>query len=363
MAEGSPPRFAPGFLVSLAAIPRKKSASEHHFQGILAEHRPFSRRSVFPEATYLARNSLHQQVVVRDSGEPPLEGATWASVTHFPALPHAGPPILHTSQLCSGPAGPRRLWSRGKGNLCPGPAREGAWWGSSGKGERTGGEPVTTDLGERDVTHLRDLFAILRVPHRRGLGGDAGQPPPASGECFRAPTLPPTARLPLPGHRARNARPRRGRTKGRTDTRPPGPQRRSYPRPGPVRDAPNMSAGALPPSAGPSRRLSASSPQAPTPARSPQQAALQGSQEPPAGFCPLRRISRPASLQSRRLNLRTRPRTSLAGAAAREDGGRGAESARGGGRGRGAGSRAWNSRESGRSREPTGGGRGSRALR
>lgn len=67
----------------------------------------------------------------------------------------------------------------------------------------------------------------------------------------RPATLPPIPRLPLPGHRARNARPRRGRTEGRTDTRPrsasaaptPGPaqsgtpptcqQARSRPRPAP----------------------------------------------------------------------------------------------------------------------------------
>lgn len=83
-----------------------------------------------------------------------------------------------------------------------------------------------------------------------------------------------------------------------------------------------MSAGALPPSAGPSRRLSASSPRAPTPALFPQRATLQGSRTP-AGFCPHRRISRLASLKSRRLNLRTRPRTSLAAAAARGGSGAG----------------------------------------
>ncbi|XP_042829037.1 translation initiation factor IF-2-like [Panthera tigris] len=71
-------------------------------------------------------------------------------------------------------------------------------------------------------------------------------------------------------------------------------------------------AASQPPSCGPS-----SAPRlAPTPTLTPQRAALQGSQ-PPAGFCPHRRISRPASLKSRRLNLRTRPRTSLAVAAAR----------------------------------------------
>lgn len=73
---------------------------------------------------------------------------------------------------------------------------------------------------------------------------------------------------------------------------------------------------APPASQPPCRGPSAAPPREPTPALSPQRAALQGSQ-PPAGFCPHRRISRPASLKSRRLNLRTRPGTSLAVAAAR----------------------------------------------
>lgn len=79
---------------------------------------------------------------------------------------------------------------------------------------------MPTGLSERDVTHLRDLFAILQVPHRHGLGGDAVQPPPASSECPLSPTLQPLPSLPLRGDREWNARPRQGRTEGRTTTRP-----------------------------------------------------------------------------------------------------------------------------------------------
>lgn len=74
--------------------------------------------------------------------------------------------------------------------------------------------------GEGDVTHLRDLFAILQVPHRRRLGGDAVQPPPASGECSFSPTLPPLHSLTLRGDRVRNSSSRQSRTEGRTETRP-----------------------------------------------------------------------------------------------------------------------------------------------
>lgn len=77
---------------------------------------------------------------------------------------------------------------------------------------------------DQDVTHLRDLFAILQVPHRRGLGGDAGQPPPASGESSRSPTLPPLPSLLFPGGRSGTQAPDRARrdglTEGRTATRP-----------------------------------------------------------------------------------------------------------------------------------------------
>lgn len=122
------------------------------------------------------------------------------------------------------PAGPKRLWSSGKDNLCPG--RGGPGGEAAGK-ERESEPRLPTRLGERDVTHLRDLFAILQVPHRRGLGGDAVQPPPASGERSFSLTLPPLASLPLRGDRVRNASPRQGRTEGRRGRpRPaPGPQR------------------------------------------------------------------------------------------------------------------------------------------
>lgn len=157
----------------------KKRASEHHVQGIPAEHRHFSLRSgVFPPQKQLTWwETLRQGVAVRDDGENPLQGATlWLPNTlvptsaHVTAVPGAG-----------GPAGPGRPWRsprEGKGGS-PGPGRP--WRGkerASGAGRRR------QTWAKRDVTHLRDLFAILRVPHRRGLGGDAGQPPPASGECF-----------------------------------------------------------------------------------------------------------------------------------------------------------------------------------
>lgn len=187
---------------------------------------------------------------------------------------------------------------------------------------------MPTGLSERDVTHLRDLFAILQVPHRRGLGGDAAQPPPASSERSSSPTLRPLSSPPVRGDREWNARPRQGRTQGRRDggaDRDPPPARSAAPSPGPARSGTPptcQQARSRPPPAPPAAsqplhsRPSSAPRRAPTPALSPQRAALQGSQ-PPAGFCPHRRISRPASLKSRRLNLRTRPRTSLAVAAAR----------------------------------------------
>lgn len=117
---------------------------------------------------------------------------------------------------------------------------------------------------------------------------------------------------------------RAGWRDGGADRDPP-PARGATPSPGPPRSGmpptcqqahsrspPTPPAASQPPCCGPS-----SAPRrAPTPTLTPQGATLQGSQ-PPAGFCPHHRISRPASLKSRRLNLRTRPRTSLAVAAAR----------------------------------------------
>lgn len=145
----------------------------------------------------------------------------------------------------------------------PLPRPERAWWGSSAKGKRIWAEAVPTGLGERNVTHLRDLFAILQVPHRRGLGGDAVQPPPASGECSFPSTLPPIPRLPLRGHEVRNASPAGARRReGGTDRDPP-PAHSTVPSPGQAssgmtptcqqarsRPPPAPPAGSLPPSRG-----------------------------------------------------------------------------------------------------------------
>lgn len=222
--------------------------------------------------------------------------------------------------------------------------------GTSGKEQRAGAQTGPLGPGRENVTHLRDLFAILQVPHRRGLGGDAGQPPPASGECSLSETLPPLSPLLPSGGRQRKAGPVRSWTEGRTKD----PLLLAAARPGQgcphyVRRRAPALRPPLPPPPPPLRRCrpGAAPSRAPTPALSPQRAALQHSQSP-AGFCPHRRISRLASLKSRRLNLRTRPRTSLAGAGARGGGrvGGGAGRARSaeGGAG-GAGSRDWNSRE------------------
>ena len=186
---------------------------------------------------------------------------------------------------------------------------------------------MPTGLGERDVTHLRDLFAILQVPHRRGLGGDAGQPPPASGECSFSPTLP--RRFPRSrseADRVRNAGPRQGRTEGRRGgPRPaPGPQLCFLAPALPGQGCPqhvSRRAPALPWPLPPPLSLLASVParlcRGRRPPPSPRSGQLCRTRSLPAGFCPHRRISRPASLKSRRLNLRTRPRTSLAVVAAR----------------------------------------------
>lgn len=214
---------------------------------------------------------------------------------------------------------------------CPG--LRGPAWGPAGKdGERAGAQTGPLGPGRGRVTHLRDLFAILQVPHRRGLGGDAGQPPPASGECSLSETLPPLPPLLPSGGRQRKAGPVRSGTEGRTKD----PLLLAAARPGQGcphhvrRRAPALRPPLPPPPPPPPPRRcrpGAAPSRAPTPALSPQRAALQHSQ-PPAGFCPHRRISRLASLKSRRLNLRTRPRTSLAGAAARGGGGRGARARR-----------------------------------
>lgn len=135
---------------------------------------------------------------------------------------------------------------------------------------------------------------------------------------------PPAASLAPSPRRPRVERTSPAGQDGGADRDPP-PARSTAPSPGPARSGmpptcqqarsrprPAPPAASQPLLSGPSSALR----RAPTPALTPQRAALQGSQ-PPAGFCPHRRISRPASLKSRRLNLRTRPRTSLAVAAAR----------------------------------------------
>lgn len=149
---------------------------------------------------------------------------------------------------------------------------------------------------------------------------------------------PPAASLAPSPRRPRVERTSPAGQDGGADRDPP-PALSAAPSPGPARSGipPTcQQAHSRPPPAPPSasqplRSGPSSAPrQEPTPALTPQRAALQGSQSP-AGFCPHRRISRPASLKSRRLNLRTRPRTSLAVAAAR--GGTGA--------GRGERARLW----------------------
>lgn len=140
-------------------------------------------------------------------------------------------PTLHTSRLRSGQWAEAAVGQR-EGKLLPRPwrARVGAGGKLSGNRKGIWAEAVPKGLGKRDVTHLRDLFAILQVPHRRGLGGDASQPPPASGESSFSPTLP--RRFPRSrseADRVRNAGPRQDRTEeGRGGPRPaPGPQYRS----------------------------------------------------------------------------------------------------------------------------------------
>lgn len=101
--------------------------------------------------------------------------------------------------------------------------------GTSRKGQRARAEPGPLGRGRGGGTHLRDLFAILQVPHRRGLGGDAGQPPPAWGECSLSETHPPLPPLLPSGSRERNAGPVRsgpGATEGqRGGPRPAAPSR------------------------------------------------------------------------------------------------------------------------------------------
>lgn len=203
--------------------------------------------------------------------------------------------------------------------------------GTSRKGQRARAETGPLGRGRGDGTHLRDLFAILQVPHRRGLGGDAGQPPPAWGECALSETHPPLTPLLPSGGRESGTQAPTGQ--GQAGLRDRGADqdplllaaaRPGQGCPGHVRSRAPALRPPLPPPPPPPRscRPCAAPSRAPTPALSPQRAALQHSQ-PPAGFCPHRRISRPASLKSRRLNLRTRPRTSLAGAAARRGAGAG----------------------------------------
>lgn len=120
--------------------------------------------------------------------EPPYaavsSGRLQAKERPLGSVPHDGPDSPG-GRMRSG-RGPTPVWGSGKENLRPGP---------SGPERGTGGQgPLGPGRGD-DVTHLRDLFAILQVPHRRGLGGDAGQPPPASGERSLSETLPPL----LPG--------------------------------------------------------------------------------------------------------------------------------------------------------------------
>jgi hypothetical protein len=135
-------------------------------------------------------------------------------------------------------SGPRRGCAQGTertwGTAGRGGPREGA---EQKKGKLgIGAQTAPTGLGGgRDVTHLRDLFAILQVPHRRGLGGDAGQPPPASGECSFSPTLPPLASLLSRGGRVRNTSPRQDRTDGRRGGPRPAPSLGAAPSPGPAR--------------------------------------------------------------------------------------------------------------------------------
>lgn len=94
---------------------------------------------------------------------------------------------------------------------------------------------MATGLGGRNVTHLRDLFAILQVPHRRGLGGDAVQPPPASGESSYSPTLPPLLSFPLRGDRSETQVPGRAGQRDSGADRDPPPVRSAAPSPGPAR--------------------------------------------------------------------------------------------------------------------------------
>lgn len=284
-------------------------------------------------------------------------------------------PTLHTSRLRSGQRAETAVAQR-EGKLLPWPRRAqvGAGGDLSGKGKGIWAEAVPTGLGERDVTHLRDLFAILQVPHRRGLGGDAGQPPPASGECSFSPTLP--RRFPRSrseADRVRNAGPRQGRTEGRRGgPRPaPGPQRCFLAPARPVQGCPQHV----------SRRAPALSRPLPPP--------LSLLAVVPARLCRGRRpppsprsgqLCRARSLLQgfvRTAESRAQPPSRAAvwicargpephwlwrpHAGGR---GRGGESARDLGRGWGAGSRDWNSRESGKELGASGCGRrpGSKVL-
>lgn len=242
-------------------------------------------------------------------------------------------------------------------------AREGPEWGPAGK-DRARAETGPLGRGRGGGTHLRDLFAILQVPHRRGLGGDAGQPPPAWGECSLSETHPPLPPLLHLGGRERNAGPVRsgpGATEGqRGGPRPAAPSR------GPAR--PGMpwtcqEACSRPPPAPPAASSSTSASELPALRGSvtgadPRPLPAASSSAALAASC--RVLSAPPNLAP---SLPQEPPFESAHAAPNligwsgraQGGGGGAASARAaeGGAG-GAGSQEWNSRDSGSAAAPWG---------
>lgn len=240
------------------------------------------------------------------------------------------------------------------------------------KGQRARVEVGPLGRVRGDGTHLRDLFAILQVPHRRGLGGDAGQPPPAWGQCSLSETHPPLPRLLPSGGRERKAGPVRSGLRDRRADRDPLLLAAARPGQG-CPEHVRRRAPALRPSAPPAASASASASELP---------ALRGSVTG-ADPRPLPAASSTAALAASCRVLSAPPNLApslpreppfesahaapnLIGWAGRAQGagaGRRARAPAEGGAG-GAGSQAWNSREPRSAAEPGGraGGRGGARL-
>lgn len=210
-------------------------------------------------------------------------------------------PTLHTSRLRSGQRAETAVAQR-EGKLCPGlggPRRGGI---SAGK-ERESEPRLCPQAWAKGMSPTCADPSAIPSSTRRSRAWGRGSASSSPGECSFSPTLPsPLPRSRSEADRVRNAGPRQGRTEGRegrTATRPR-PQR-CFLRPGPARSGmpptcqqARSSPLALPPPLSPPRLGPSGLCRGRRPRPLPAAGQLCRAQLP-AGFCPHRRISRPAS--------------------------------------------------------------------